>query len=77
MHGRGCGWQRGTCMAGGVHDRRDSHCSGRYASYCILVSNIAFVNVACHMLTNTRSIRVANTCRMRTKKYFKVFVKVI
>ena len=36
MHGRGCAWQgvcvaKGVCIAGGMHDRRDSHCSGRYA----------------------------------------------
>ena len=23
----------GACMAGGMHGRRDGHCSGRYASY--------------------------------------------
>ena len=23
---------KGECVAGGVHDRRDGHCSGRYAS---------------------------------------------
>ena len=37
MHGRGV-HGRGTCMAvgcvtGGMHGRRDGHCSGRYASY--------------------------------------------
>ena len=25
-------WQ-GACVAGGMHGRRDGHCSGRYASY--------------------------------------------
>ena len=45
MHGRGAymagevghAWQRGTCMAGGqggVHGRRNGHCSRQYASYC-------------------------------------------
>ena len=36
VHGRGacmaggvCG--KGACIAGGMHDRRDIHCSGRYA----------------------------------------------
>ena len=28
----GHAWQ-GVCMAGGMHGRRDSHCSGWYASY--------------------------------------------
>ena len=32
MRGRGCAW--GASVAGGgMHDRRDGHCSGRYASY--------------------------------------------
>ena len=33
----GCAWQGvcmvGVCMAGGLYGRRDSHCSGQYASY--------------------------------------------
>ena len=29
---RGCAWQ-GGCMAGGMHCRRDGHCSGWYTSY--------------------------------------------
>ena len=41
MHGKGHAWQGGvhgmhggvTCMAGGMRCGRDSHCSGRYASY--------------------------------------------
>ena len=36
--GRGHAWQRamhgrGACVAGGMHDRRDGHCSRWYASY--------------------------------------------
>ena len=33
VHGKGACMARGACMAGGVHGRRDGHCSGRYASY--------------------------------------------
>ena len=32
LRGRGHVWQ-GGCMAGGMRGRRDSYCSGRYASY--------------------------------------------
>ena len=32
VHGRGHGWQ-GACVTVGVHDRRNGHCSGRYALY--------------------------------------------
>ena len=32
VHGRGCAWQV-ACVVGGVHGRRDGHCSRRYASY--------------------------------------------
>ena len=29
----GHAWRGGACVEGGMHARRDSHCSGRYASY--------------------------------------------
>ena len=33
MHSSGACMAGEVCMAGGVHGRRDSHCSGRYAPY--------------------------------------------
>ena len=35
MCGTGVGhaWQGGACVTGGVHGRRDGHCSRRYTSY--------------------------------------------
>ena len=45
MHGRGACIAAGACMAGeGMHDKRDGHCSGRYASYwnAFLLRNCRF-----------------------------------
>ena len=33
MCGREAYMAGGACVAGGMHSRRDGHCSGRYASY--------------------------------------------
>ena len=42
VHGRGCMYDRG-----GVRGRRDSHCSGRYASYWnAFLLSMSLVNVS-------------------------------
>ena len=60
-HG-GHAWQLRHAWHGGMHGRKDSHCSGQYASYWnAFLSNYVFWNLIQRILRNIKSFSVTAT----------------